>query len=92
MSLSRLSGPTVLIVNLCRYETHQTQHSLHKTKDTSSVVVLTINSRKCFLLCTYMSPRHFLIVDIKMLSIKIINSLTPCQSQYATVIALVVHF
>lgn len=95
MSLSKLSGPAVLIVNLCRHETDQTQNPLQKTEDTSSVVLITITvtaDNVFLLLCTYMSPRTFLIVDNTILSTKIINILMPCQSQYATVVALVIHF
>ncbi len=97
MSLRHLSVSVLLIVNLRRYETDQTQHSLQKTEDsydfqTSTMVALTINSRKMFVLCAYISPKAFLVEDSTILSIKIMKSLIPCQSQYATVIASVIHF
>ncbi len=97
MSLRQLSASVLLIVNLRRYETDQTQHPLQKIEDsydfqTSTMVALTINSRKMFLLCTYISPKAFLVEDSTILRIKIMKSLIPCQSQYATVIASVIHF
>ncbi len=98
MSLRHLSASVLIIVNLRRYETDQTHHPLQKTEDsydfqTSTMVALTINSRKkMFLLCAYISPKAFLVEDSTILSIKIMKSLIPCQSQYATVIASVIHF
>lgn len=96
MSLRQLSASVLLIVKLRRHETDQTQHPLQKTEDsydfqTSTMVALTINSRKMFL-CTYISPKAFLVEDSTILRIKIMKSLIPCQSQYATVIASVIHF
>ncbi len=99
MSLRHLSASVLIIVNLRRYETDQTHHPLQKTEDsydfqTSTMVALTINSRNFFffLLCAYISPKAFLVEDSTILSIKIMKSLIPCQSQYATVIASVIHF
>lgn len=98
MSLRQLSASVLLRVNLHKYKTDQTQHPLQKTEDGydffSTMVALTINSRKpfLFLLCAYISPKAFLVEDSTILSVKIMKILIPCQSQYATVIALVIRF